>query len=238
MGDIMTEPTENLAPLSENLEAPKPFVKPAKDEQNGVVRPRGYTMTGRIWEIADALSATKGAPARRRDVIAQAEAEGLHQSTAATQYSRWRKYHGLVGTAPEDAEERARIRAEKAEERARLKEQQKAERKAERERIKAEKAAEREAAKEARKAQRELERQQRAEERAQLMEQRRLEREAEREERARQKLAERRRMAEEQAKAAAEAEAAAKAAAEAAAAEAAAALEARNEANKGDDSGE
>lgn len=81
--------------------------KPVKDERNGVTRPATGS-TRRVWEIADALSQEKGAPASRKEVTEAAEKEGLVIGTIHTQYGRWCKYYGLV----KPAEERARIRAE------------------------------------------------------------------------------------------------------------------------------
>lgn len=73
-----------------------------KDTQNGVTRPNPGTKTNRVWEIADAMSAEIGAPAPRKKVLEAAMAEGLNVATAATQYGRWRKYHGL-GAEPKEA---------------------------------------------------------------------------------------------------------------------------------------
>ena len=70
--------------------------KAAKIEQNGVSRPRAGTQTGRVWEIADELSNAAGEAAKRSDVVKTAEAEGINVSTVATQYGKWRKFHGLV----------------------------------------------------------------------------------------------------------------------------------------------
>jgi|SRR5690606_16775405 len=64
--------------------------------QNGVTRPRSGTATGRVWEIADELSAAAGEPVARKDVMAQAKEEGLNEATIATQYGRWRRFHGLA----------------------------------------------------------------------------------------------------------------------------------------------
>lgn len=66
-----------------------------KDIQNGVARPKPGTKTGRIWEVADELSAQLGHPVPRRKVLEVAISEGMNPATAATQYGRWRKYHGL-----------------------------------------------------------------------------------------------------------------------------------------------
>lgn len=70
-----------------------------KVQQNGVTRPKDGTTTGRVWAIADEISAKKGEPADRKTVIEQVVAEGINASTGATQYGKWRKFHGLVGEA-------------------------------------------------------------------------------------------------------------------------------------------
>lgn len=66
--------------------------------QNNVSRPQDGTRTARVWEIADELSAAAGKPCKRKEVIEKALAEDLNAATAATQYGRWRKFHGLVGS--------------------------------------------------------------------------------------------------------------------------------------------
>jgi len=80
-------------------EAKSPVVK---DVQNGITRPKAGTKTGRVWEIADKESAKVGKPAKRKDVLDIFVAEGGNVATGATQYGKWRKYHGLVGNG--DAE--------------------------------------------------------------------------------------------------------------------------------------
>ncbi|QBQ71141.1 hypothetical protein S0112_001 [Shewanella phage S0112] len=88
----MTKETEN-----------KPAKEPkVKDIQNGVPRPGAGTKTGRIWEIADALSAELKKPVGRKLVLEQAAKEDINAATAATQYGRWRKYNGLEGRGTED----------------------------------------------------------------------------------------------------------------------------------------
>jgi hypothetical protein len=87
--------------MSENQ---TPAATATKDTQNGVTRPKADTKTGRIWEIADSLSAQEGAPVARYKVLNAAMAEGLNAATASTQYGRWRKYHGL-GAEPKEAAE-------------------------------------------------------------------------------------------------------------------------------------
>lgn len=63
--------------------------------QNGITRPGAGTGTGKVWDIADRLSAETQKPAERGAVIKAAEAEGVNISTASTQYGRWRQFHGL-----------------------------------------------------------------------------------------------------------------------------------------------
>lgn len=74
--------------------------KPKQPSANGITRPKSGTATGRVWEIADKLSADKGEPAARGDVMAAAKAEGLNEATIATQYGRWRKFFGLGRAKP------------------------------------------------------------------------------------------------------------------------------------------
>jgi len=81
-----------------------PAAAAIKDTQNGVTRPKAGTKTCRIWEIADSLSAQEGAPVARKKVLEAAMAEDINAATAATQYGRWRKYHGL-GAKPKGAVE-------------------------------------------------------------------------------------------------------------------------------------
>lgn len=77
--------------------------KVAKIEKNGITRPKVGTKTGRVFDISDELSNAAGAPAKRADVLAQCEDEGINKATAATQYGRWRKFHGLKKEVKEAA---------------------------------------------------------------------------------------------------------------------------------------
>jgi hypothetical protein len=74
----------------------------AKDQANGVTRPGAGTKTGRIWEIADGMSAELGKPVGRKAVLEAATGEDINAATAATQYGRWRKYNGLEGRGTEE----------------------------------------------------------------------------------------------------------------------------------------
>ena len=73
--------------------------KAPRDEQNGVVRPKTGTKTGRVWEISDEVSRKAGEPAPRKDVMDACAKEGINPATAATQYGRWRHYNGLKGAS-------------------------------------------------------------------------------------------------------------------------------------------
>ena len=90
--------SKNKEAETANAEAPAAVAEaPKRPTQNGVSRPSAGTATGRVWEIADSLSESKGAPADRADVVKAAEAEGLNSATISTQWGRWRKFHGLAG---------------------------------------------------------------------------------------------------------------------------------------------
>lgn len=86
---------QTSVPAVPETTAPAPAAK-VKDEKNGVTRPSADTSTGKVWAISDKLSAEAGKPAARKDVLAAAEAQGINVTTAATQYGRWCKYHGIV----------------------------------------------------------------------------------------------------------------------------------------------
>lgn len=92
-------PAKSKTELKKEEQAVKAAAREATKQpsQNGVTRPKSGTKTGRIWEISDALSAEKKAPIERKFVMEQATKEGINEATAATQYGRWRKFHGLKG---------------------------------------------------------------------------------------------------------------------------------------------
>lgn len=86
----------------------KPAAKASKPEkepvtyqkQNGQTRPKGGK-TLVPWEVADKLSAKQGSPAKRADVLARCAELGVAGGTAASQYGRWRRFHGISGRAGE-----------------------------------------------------------------------------------------------------------------------------------------
>jgi hypothetical protein len=80
--------------------APKEPKAPRRvlEKQNGVTRP-GAGVTGKVWEIANALSKELGAPATRKAVMEAGAAQGINAATLATQYGRWCRFHGLTKKA-------------------------------------------------------------------------------------------------------------------------------------------
>lgn len=145
-----------MTEAAQNQEQTQAAQKPAKIEANGVTRPKVGGMTARIWAIADEISAKNQRPALRKEVLDQAKAENLNLGMGATQYSRWCKFHGLVGdkspTAGISAEEKAAEKAKKGQEKAEAKakkEKEAAEAKAKKDAEKAAKKADAEAKKKA-----------------------------------------------------------------------------------------
>lgn len=70
--------------------------KVEKIQQNDVTRPKAGTATATVWEIAERLSNEAGAVAKRADVMKACEEAGINAATTATQYGKWRKFHGIV----------------------------------------------------------------------------------------------------------------------------------------------
>lgn len=66
-------------------------------EQNGVRRPKTGTETGKVWDLADNLSAQFGQPTPIANLLEVGQAQGLNDSTIRTQYARWRTFHGIAG---------------------------------------------------------------------------------------------------------------------------------------------
>lgn len=77
-------------------EKPEPVTRAKQPEANGVVRPTPGTKTGRVWEIADAISADAKRPALREEVMETAKNEGINPGTIATQYARWTAFYGVT----------------------------------------------------------------------------------------------------------------------------------------------
>lgn len=124
--------------------------KPKMPSQNGVTRPRPETLCGRVWAIADEMSAKKQAPVAVADLLVVTDAEGLNAGNVRCEYAAWRKFHGVTGRImsekqmAEKAEKEAAKEAKKAEKEAakKAREEERAAKKAEREAKKAEAEAE------------------------------------------------------------------------------------------------
>lgn len=58
-------------------------------------KPAVGTITRRVWDIADEISAKTKRPALREEVVDSAKSEEINQSTASTQYGRWARSVGL-----------------------------------------------------------------------------------------------------------------------------------------------
>lgn len=97
--DAVAGATAAVAPAApETAEAPAKKVKaekPAAEKQNGIQKPSADTTCGRIWAIADALSAQLQRPAKRKEVIDAANAQDINPATASTQYGRWHRFWGI-----------------------------------------------------------------------------------------------------------------------------------------------
>lgn len=84
---------EEKAAKKAELQAAKEAAK--GPEQNGVRRPKSDTVIGKVWELLDAASAKKQAPAALADV--KDTATDINPATLRTQYARWRKFNGVAG---------------------------------------------------------------------------------------------------------------------------------------------
>lgn len=87
--------------IDTNAEKPAKPAKPKieREKQNGQTKPAEGTLTRRLWDKIDEISAEAKAPATRKAVMAAATAGGFNTAMAASLYSHWRKFHGLTGTA-------------------------------------------------------------------------------------------------------------------------------------------
>ncbi len=96
--------------------AAKPAPKPEQPKQNDVTRPAEGTKTGRVWAIADKLSADNKTPAERAVVMEAGRKEQIPDATIATQYGRWRRFNGLFGRTAKPVVEKKATKAAKTSE--------------------------------------------------------------------------------------------------------------------------
>lgn len=115
---VSTAAPEPAAPTP----APAPATPP-REKQNNITRPIAGTLTGKLWDIADQVSAELKAPAPRKTVIDRymKEVPGANRATANTQYARWVVYWGVADklkvaretARAADADAKAKAKAEK-----------------------------------------------------------------------------------------------------------------------------
>lgn len=78
-------------------------VKVVQPQFNGVTRPRADGKCGRVWAIADSLSAGIGGPVSISVLQPACNAAGLNDATTRTQYARWKAFNGVVGVVAKPA---------------------------------------------------------------------------------------------------------------------------------------
>lgn len=97
-------------------------------KQNGIKRPDSGSVTGKLWDIADRISESKGAPATRKEVTGayMTEVAGANIATANTQYARWVAFHGVAAILAGNREQAKaeRVAAKEAEKAAKAKERE------------------------------------------------------------------------------------------------------------------
>lgn len=65
--------------------------------QNGIRHPKPATLCARAWAIADNMSSALGSPVPIKELLVETTAAGLNAGNVKTEYSRWRKFHGISG---------------------------------------------------------------------------------------------------------------------------------------------
>lgn len=95
----VTPPAAPEAPATPAAEAKPVKPKIEREKQNGQTKPAEGTLTRKLWDIIDAISAKEARPATRKEVMEAAAAGGFNTAMSASLYSHWRKFHGLTGTA-------------------------------------------------------------------------------------------------------------------------------------------
>lgn len=92
--DELQATINRLTPASTPMTTGEPGDAPKSPRQISE-RPKGTSVTGRVWEIADECLGgnaigTIDIKALRAEIMKRCEAEGIHSATAATQYSKWK----------------------------------------------------------------------------------------------------------------------------------------------------
>lgn len=79
-------------------------VKVTLPSNNGVTRPRPDSACGKIWAIADAISARIKQPTPVAMLLKETSAAGLNDATTKTQYALWKTFNGVFGVVPKVVE--------------------------------------------------------------------------------------------------------------------------------------
>lgn len=76
--------------------ATEEVTKPARQRKNGQTRPEAGSKTGKIWDIADRITAETNVVATKEEVWEEykTKVDGPAEATVATQYGRWVIFHG------------------------------------------------------------------------------------------------------------------------------------------------
>lgn len=64
-------------------------------KQNGITMPKPKTISAQIFSIADSLSKKGTHVPEKQKILDRAEKKGINLATAATQFSRWKQFHGV-----------------------------------------------------------------------------------------------------------------------------------------------
>lgn len=92
-GNTMANKKPPAPPAKKKTAAPKAPKSPVnKDTKNGITRPKDGTTSAKIWALAEKHG-------ERGPVIEGAAKLEINAATAATQFGKWRKYHGITGRA-------------------------------------------------------------------------------------------------------------------------------------------
>lgn len=78
-------------------------VKVAQPQNNGITRPRPEGLCGKVWAIADAMSAAIGGPVSISALQKETSAAGLNDATTRTQYARWKTFNNVFVPVPKPA---------------------------------------------------------------------------------------------------------------------------------------
>lgn len=93
--------------------------KAERIEQNGQVKPRDDSKSGKLWAIFDAATAERGSTCAVADVMDQCAALDMTEGSIRSAYSHWRKFNGVEKgritsvTAPAMSEEKRAAEVEK-----------------------------------------------------------------------------------------------------------------------------